>query len=222
VIRATSVGERLGSVTVQSAAAEIWFAWIGDHGGDVDRYSRDYLSTDERAHLEGYRIRDAAERYVVTRSLVRVVLSERLGMSPREIQVSHTDTGKPIVTKGVHFNVSHSGNLVLLALSDLRPVGVDVERKREVLKVRALSDRWLSPAERQDFARLREMGIADSDAFLRIWSLKEAQLKALGVGISGASRARFDTVDVRPLDDLLGVLAGQRAESDYVGAIAFA
>jgi 4'-phosphopantetheinyl transferase len=94
----------------------------------------------------------------VTRALVRSVLSERLGIAAPAIRVSRTDTGKPIVTEGVHFNVSHSGDLVLLAVSDDQPVGVDIERKRPVLKVNALTQRWLSDRERANLERLRAEG----------------------------------------------------------------
>lgn len=220
----SDVGGRLGVVAAPngSSSAEIWFAWVGDHAADVDRFSRDYLSAAETAHLSEYRSRAAAERYVVTRSLVRTVLSDRLAIPPREILVSRTDTGKPVITEGVQFNLSHSGDLILLALASERAIGVDVERRRPVTKVGALSNRWLSDQERRHFDGLRALGESDSDAFLRVWSLKEAQLKALGVGISGASTANLTGVDVVPLDGLLGQLDGPHAGSGYVGAVAFA
>jgi 4'-phosphopantetheinyl transferase len=204
--------------------ADVWFAWVGDHAGDVDRFSRDCLSPDERARLDSYRSRAAAERYVVTRSLVRMVLSDRLGVGARELQVSRTDTGKPVVSQGVHFNVSHSGDLILLALSDARSVGVDVERRREVQRVQAMTRRWLTETERAEVDRLTARGASSSEAFLRVWSLKEAGLKALGVGISGASRASLAHVQAKPLDHLLDPLAQNRDGGDagYVGAIAFA
>ena len=221
---AGDVGAFLGTVDAPSVpgSAEVWFAWVGDHARDVERYSRDYLSSTERARLIEYRGREAAERYVVTRSLVRIVLGQRLGVAPRDVEVSRTDTGKPIVAADAHFNVSHSGDLVLLALSADRPIGVDVERRRDVSRVPALSQRWLTPTERRDFERLCTNGTPESDAFLRVWSLKEAQLKALGVGIRGAASARLDAVSVLPLDHLLDSLSGPHVGSGYVGALAFA
>ena len=221
-MRATDVGQPLGVVASGDSSAELWYAWVGEHARDVDRFSGEFLSGDERAHLDGYRIREAAERYVVTRSLVRAVLGERLGVSPRDLRVSRTDTGKPVVSQGMHFNLSHSGDLILLAMSDQRPVGVDIERRREVVKVGALTRRWLSAAEKTEVARLRERGADESDAFLRVWSLKEAQLKALGVGISGAAHARLDLVAVLALDHLLEPLSQRDPSDSYVGALAFA
>lgn len=221
-VRATDVGCHLGVASSGQGSAEIWYAWVGDHAADIERFSRDLLSDQEQAHLTGYRVRDAAERYVVTRSLVRAVLGERLAMSPRSIQVSRTDTGKPVITQGLQFNVSHSGDLILMAISDECAVGVDIERKREVQRVDALLRRWLSAEEQTEYASLHHGGASASEAFLRLWSLKEARLKALGVGISGASRARLDLVEAFALDELLHRLAERHPDPGYVGAIAFA
>lgn len=221
-MRASDVGTRLGHITMAAAVAELWFAWVGDHARDVERFGRDCLSAEERALLGRYRSREAAERYVVTRSLVRIVLSDRLGIPARDLKLSRTDTGKPILTEGIHFNVSHSGDLIVLALSDQRAVGVDVERVREVHRVQAMTQRWLNEAERADMQSLIARGTTASDAFLRVWSLKEARLKALGVGISGASGAPVQSVDARPLDDLLDSLTKENGEPAYVGALAFA
>ena len=218
---ATDVGARLGVVAAGDAQAELWYAWVGDHRSDVQRFGRELLSDAERDHLAGYRFSDAAERYVVTRSLVRTVLGERLGVTPRSVAVTRTDTGKPIVTGGVHFNVSHSGDLILLAVCESRAVGVDVERKRDVPRVDALAARWLSGTEQAEMHRFQEIGAQVSEAFLRVWSLKEARIKALGVGISGASRVRLDVVEALPLDHLLGAIVAARGGPDYVGALAF-
>ena len=194
---------------------------MGDHVRHVDEFSRRYLSDEECRRLDAYRSKAAAERYVVTRSLVRIVLGQHTGEDPRAVRVSRTDTGKPMAER-VHFNVSHSGDLVLVAVSDERAIGVDVERRRPVERVQALVERWLTPDERRDLDRIRGAEGDESDAFLRVWSLKEARLKALGVGISGAARAGLEHVDAQPLDALLDSLAHRPGEAGYVGAVAFA
>ena len=216
------MGSHLGVASSRQGSAEIWYAWVGDHVPDIDRFSRELLSDQEQAHLAGYRVREAGERYVVTRSLVRAVLSERLSISPRSIQVGRTETGKPVISQGIHFNVSHSGDLILMAVSEARAVGVDVERKREVQRVDAMLRRWLSEEEQAAHASLHQGGASPSEAFLRLWSLKEARLKALGVGISGALRGPLDIVRAFPLHNLLERLGAQRLDAGYVGAIAFA
>jgi phosphopantetheinyl transferase len=218
----SAVGSRLGAVTGPDATADLWFAWVGDHVAEVDSFAERFLSPEEIGHRNAYRSRAAAERFVVTRSLVRTVLSAILDIPPRELRVSRTDLGKPIVSGGVHFNVTHSGNLVLLAVCGQRDVGVDVERRREVARVPALVARWLTLAERRDYEDMVQRGVDVSDAFLRIWSVKEARLKALGVGIAGAAGAAPRDSAVLRLDDFLDRLVDPHHQQRYVGAIAFA
>lgn len=221
-MRTSEVGARLGRVTAPTAWADVWFAWVGDHARDVERFSREYLSDEELTRLHSYRSPGAAERYVLTRALVRIVLGEHLGEMPREVLVRRTEMGKPIVSDAVHFNVSHSGELILLALCATRPIGVDVERRRDVARVQKLVERWLTESEQREMSEHSRRGASASDAFLRTWSLKEARLKALGVGISGAAGARLNTVEALSLDDLLESLPRRGDDQGYVGALAFA
>jgi phosphopantetheine--protein transferase-like protein len=223
-LRSSDVGARLGRVSAPGAWADVWFAWVGDHARDVERFSREFLSREELDRLHLYRSPGAAERYVLTRSLVRIVLGDHLGEAPRDVRVGRTEMGKPVISGAdhVHFNVSHSGELILLALCGTRPVGVDVERRREVARVQKLVERWLTDSERLEMAEHTVRGTGASEAFLRIWSLKEARLKALGVGISGAGSAALDTVEALSLDQLLETLPSRPDEPGYVGALAFA
>lgn len=215
------VGARLGRVQAGGSAADIWVARVGEHLARLDDYGRDLLSGEERRRAGGYRSRESAERYVVTRALVRAVLSEHLGVAPAVVDVRLTERGKPVLAHAPHFNVSHSGDLILLAVCETRAVGVDVERRRHVDRVGALVDRWLSAVERGDVARLQATGLEASEAFLRVWSLKEARLKALGVGIAGAGAAVLDQVEAAPLDEVLDSLP-ERESAGFVGAVAFA
>src|SRR5438093_2845083 len=220
--RTRDVGARLGSIRGPDTSAALWYACVGDHVNEVERFSREFLSDVESARVHEYRSPGSAERYVVTRSLVRLVLGAHLQIAPRDVPVRRTDTGKPVIAGGVHFNVSHSGELILFGLCQDRPIGVDVERKRDVQRVDLLVARWLDEPEQAQFARLTSQGLAASDAFLRIWSLKEARLKALGVGIAGSAGAPLHSVVVHALDDLLDNLAVAGVTADYVGAVAFA
>ena len=216
----SAVGAFAGTARSTRASADIWAARIGDHLDSLERYGRTLLSPDEQRRLAAYRSRESAERYVVTRALVRVVLAERLGTSPSMVAIRHNERGKPLLDDGLHFNVSHSGDLILLAVSGDRAVGVDVERRRDVERVGALVQRWLSAEERDQVARIAGSGLTVSEAFLRVWSLKEARLKALGVGIAGAAGAPLDQVDAVPLDEVLDPLSS--ADRGFVGAVAFA
>ena len=216
-----SVGVHVGLARSARCSADLWAARVGEHLGRLDEYGRALLSADEQARAAKYRSRDSAERYVVTRALVRDVLAARVGVGPRELDIRQTERGKPVLTGALHFNVSHSGDLILLAVSADRAVGVDVERRREVERVDALIGRWLTDTERADVERIAGSGLRRSEAFLRVWSLKEARLKALGVGIAGASGADLRQVDAVPLDEVLESIS-DGADTGFVGAVAFA
>ncbi|MEK7401010.1 MAG: 4'-phosphopantetheinyl transferase superfamily protein [Gemmatimonadota bacterium] len=215
-----NVGARLGTVRVRSGAADIWFAWVDQHADVVATLSRDVLSDAERSRLGRYRNLASAGCYVITRALVRRVLGEHLAIPPNQVTVRVTDLGKPVVSDDLHFNVSHSGDLIVMAVSAERAVGVDVERRRPVVRADALIARWLTPVEQQEVRRLTADGVNVSDAFLRVWSTKESGLKAIGVGISGATTADLTNVVAVALDDLL--TKATRDADRYVGSVAFA
>ena len=80
----------------------------------------------------------------------------------------------------LRFNLSHSGDVTLIAVARDVEVGVDVERIRPVIEMHAIARRWLG---RDD--------IADEREFFRAWTRHEAMVKALGVGLSGAAES-FD------------------------------
>ncbi|HET9455659.1 MAG TPA: 4'-phosphopantetheinyl transferase superfamily protein [Gemmatimonadaceae bacterium] len=214
------VGALIGTAGTGDSSAEIWAAWVGEHQARIDHYGSTMLSRDEQDRLARYRSRESAERYVVTRSLVRAVLAGRLGVEPRDIRIGHNARGKPMLSDQLFFNVSHSADLILMAVTGDRAVGVDVERRRDVERVQALTERWLTPEEQEDVNRITQSGLTLSEAFLRVWSLKEARLKALGVGIAGAQEARLDQVDAVPLDEVLEPYSA--AGRGFVGAVAFA
>ena len=217
-----ALGTSLGTVASPLGSAEVWYAWVEANVGIIGHLTSHVLSAGERERHSRYRSASAAAMYVISRSLVRSVLGRRLSQLPSEVPIGQTDLGKPVVAGALHFNVSHSGDLVLLALSADRAVGIDVERRRAVARVSALMERWLTNAEQRDVERRVDGGADISDAFLRVWNLKEARLKALGVGIANAAHADLESVSVLPLDSLLQQLEPGAASQGYVGAVAFA
>jgi 4'-phosphopantetheinyl transferase len=87
--------------------------------------------------------------------------------------------GKPCCDGGPEFNLSHSGDLILLALHRERPVGVDVEQLRPGLAWRPIARRVLPPEEWQ------ALEAEGAEAFLAAWCRLEARLKAQGLGLAG-------------------------------------
>lgn len=114
-------------------------------------------------------------RFVIAHAAARIIIGARIGRAPGAVRITRGRWGKPVI-EGVqqpHFSLSHSGELALLALAP-RPVGVDVELARASLDVTRLARRFFPEPERE----LVERG--GHDAFTRLWTRKEACVKAAG------------------------------------------
>jgi 4'-phosphopantetheinyl transferase len=151
----------------------------------------------------------AAERWIVARAAVRIVLGERLGLPPAEVAIATGRHGKPeLAGTPLRFNHSHSGDRALVALARGVEVGVDVER---IARRSSAIERTLTEGERAALA-----GGDRHTELLRIWCRKEALAKAIGGGLGWAPEA-FDTSrpDGHTLVDL-------ELEEGYVGALAVA
>jgi 4'-phosphopantetheinyl transferase len=152
--------------------------------------------------------------------------------APAAVPIAAGRHGKPWCGGGPEFNLSHSGDLILLAVHQQRPVGVDVERLRPGLAWRPIAQRVLPPAEWQALEALaaaaeeeaaeQEAAEAErqgAEAFLTAWCRLEARLKAEGVGLAGLENHRQ-----RPSPDEAGlhlwdvvVPAGYRAAVALAG-----
>ena len=156
------------------------------------------LSPDERSRAERLRRPSARAQFVATRAALRRILGGRIEVEPARVEFRIRPGGKPELAgagaeSGWRFNVSHTDGLYLIALARGFEVGIDVERgwTPGPGELAALVGRHFSPAERAEWESAVE---ADSmSAFLRIWTRKEAVLKASGVGLVDDLRA-VDTV----------------------------
>lgn len=156
------------------------------------------LSPAERERASRIVHPDKHVQFVATRALLRRVLAGRLGIRPEQVGLSRTPAGKPTCETliGTSFSVSHTSGLAVVALGPVPALGVDVERTVERERLTALAARMFSRAEHRQWLGCPVEQRAD--AFYRLWTRKEAYLKALGTGI-------FDSVAVHtsrvPLDE---------------------
>lgn len=144
------------------------------------------LTAAERQRLEAWRRDDDRERFLRGRAALRQLLAHQLDLAPQAVPLESGPHGKPHCPGGPAFNISHSGDLILLALHRHRPVGVDVERERPGLDWRPIAQRVLTPAQCEALER-RPAREAPA-AFLNAWCRLEAQLKARGDGLAGLGR----------------------------------
>ena len=124
--------------------------------------------------------------------LLRLLLGAYLGRPGRDVRLAPGDNGKPRLAGGPDFNLSHSGDwlAVAVAAAGAGLVGIDVEQQRILRRPRALAKRYFLPGEAAMLEGLEEPAL--SAAFLRLWTAKEAVIKAAGQTVAGhLSRVRL-------------------------------
>lgn len=163
----------------QIGTVHVWHARLGQLDGAVAALD------DEVAHAGRFRRDDDRRRFLTGRALARGVLGGYLGRPPTEISLAVTAFGKPYLRRDggpdLRFNLSHSGNLVALAVGIRDEVGIDVEAE-PLGNADGLAPIVLSRPERRSYEELPE-GLRPA-ALLRCWTRKEALLKASGAGLS--------------------------------------
>ena len=155
------------------------------------------LPAEEQARAARFRQPDDAARVVLGRTALRRVLGVRLGCSPAAVSLVPGPNGKPVLppeSPPWEFNLSHSGDWLLLALAWRRRVGIDVEAWRD-LEYATLAELAFAPEER---AALAAAPAAERAAtFFAVWTRKEALLKARGLGLGAFPLDEF-AVEPRP------------------------
>ena len=156
----------------------VWIIDLDRHRTDAARLSS-HLNEEELARAARLRFPILRSRFIVRRYAYRAILSQYLGSEPRHLRFAAGPFGKPTLSRtDIDYNSTHSDAVAMLAVTDGSAVGVDIER------IRDLGDRyeWLSADERRDVLRLAPR-YRTADA-LKLWTRKEAYVKALGVGVT--------------------------------------
>lgn len=187
--------------------------------------ARAVLSDAERKRFERVVRSPQRERLILARAALRRVLSGYLEVNPSELVFTRGRRGKPALAGngGLAFSLSHSGALVVVAVTSRPIVGVDIELLGRPVR-EGVMRRALAPGE---LARVTALeGASREEAFLRYWTAKEAYAKAVGTGLSigmagvvivdaaghpaledPEARARFTLQRFDPRPDAVGVVA---------------
>ena len=143
------------------------------------------MNEEERARWKRYRLDRPRREFALCRAALRALLCRRLGCANGDLTFEEGEHGKPsAVVRGqpasVSFNVSHSGRHGLIALAGRGRLGVDVEPRSARRNLDVLIGETLTPAEQ---SRLASVGATRRrQLFFRLWTMKEALVKALGTG----------------------------------------
>ena len=233
---------RLDPLAASPAEVEVWR--IDPTRTDLGRY-RALLGPEDDLRAEAIRSPVAREAFVATRGLLRSRLGDLLGSDPASLVFRVGPHGKPTLEAAprdsrLRFNVSHCSGCGLAAIASGRDVGVDVEIGDDRRGCDAIARRYFSSRENAELGRLDES--LRVPAFFRIWTRKEAYVKARGEGIrmgfstfdvsADAARARlietrgepeaagaWSLVALDPGEGFFGALCYGRAEGRHAGAV---
>jgi 4'-phosphopantetheinyl transferase len=159
------------------------------------------LSSDESARAERFYFPEHRQRFIAGRGSLRTILSGYLGIAPQEVQFDYEPRGKPLLASkfansGLSFNLSHSQNLALCAVSKNRQIGIDLEYIRPMSDLESLAQRFFLPREYDVVRSLPPE--QKSSVFFRYWTCKEAYLKATGEGIAQLEQVEISLTPTEP------------------------
>lgn len=164
--------------------------WRLDLGSGSSRYEKliPILSLDEIQRAKTFVFKKDYEQYLATHIIKRLILSNYLNISPKLLKFEKNQWGKPGLSKtqnsrNVQFNISHSHNLVLIAVSIEDAVGIDVEYHAKKISIESLGRIIFSPLEKSFFLSFKSQQ-KRKELFFRCWTRKEAYLKARGIGLT--------------------------------------
>lgn len=145
---------------------------------------RDSLSPDESERASRFRFDKHRNQYVLTRGTLRSLLAGYLGIPAKEISFQYSKYDKPGLAQAqdLDFNVSHTEGMAIFGFTRGHRIGVDIEHLRSDFRTDEIAERFFSFAEREALRKIPEARRHES--FFRIWTRKEAYIKALGEGLS--------------------------------------
>jgi 4'-phosphopantetheinyl transferase len=144
---------------------------------------RALLAPSERARADRFHFARDRDRYTRGRAFLRRRLAEATGRPAAALRLREAAWGKPALDgPGPEFNLSHSGPLAVLAISEAGPVGIDVERTARLGDLDRLAESCFLPEERKVLDGLGEA--ARRRRFFAFWTAKEALMKLTGQGMS--------------------------------------
>jgi 4'-phosphopantetheinyl transferase len=196
------------SLDLSSDRVDVWRVQLDGPSSTVS--SSSVLSSDELNRAQRYHFEKDRLRFVRCRSALRFLLSRYLALPPVELRFEYQPGGKPELPAQqnplqLRFNVSHSAQLALIAVSAGHRLGIDIEKERADIDVSALAERFFSTRERDGLRALPDrLRVA---AFFACWTRKESFLKATGDGLS-CPLADFSVTPHPELDPALEEIRG--------------
>jgi 4'-phosphopantetheinyl transferase len=168
---------------------DVWLAFYNEISDSrLHAEYRKLLTDEERGKEFRFYFPDDQRRYLVTRAMVRTILSRYLPVAATDWRFSNNPYGRPEIANiaredcGLYFNISHTRGLIALAVTQHRELGVDVENVRTRDVSIEIADRFFARAEVAELAAV--LPERQQDRFFEYWTFKESYIKARGMGLS--------------------------------------
>lgn len=183
--------KNLGRETLNASEhhIDVWLAYYHDIcDASLHAEYRALLTEEERGKEFRFYFPDDQRRYLVTRAMVRTVLSRYLAIDPADWRFANNQYGRPSIANlsqaecGLRFNISHTRGLIALGVTQRRELGVDVENVQTREVSLEIADRFFAQAEVAELATVPTE--RQQDRFYEYWTFKESYIKARGMGLS--------------------------------------
>lgn len=205
------------TVSPPAIARDGLHVWAIDIDAHIDRADDwfELLCPDEQQRARSRTRRPGFSRFVVGRAMLRQLLGRYLDVEPNRLAFCYNPQGKPSIESPgdcrLHFNLAHSASMAVCAVATESPVGIDLERINRRRDFDGVASRFFNEAETCVLRNLPDPQRAE--AFYRIWTQKEAYVKALGGGI--VSQIKHFDVEAAP-DQPMRLIENRtdRAEAD--------
>jgi len=171
------------SLSLAGGQVHVWRISLDQEDQLLDGFRRT-LALEELDRARRFRFERLQKHFVAGRGFLRNVLARYLSAKPEELRFTYNAYGKPALAgeESLQFNMSHSHEIALVAVTRDAAVGVDVEHIRADFASDEIARRFFSRVEVETFNSLaKEEQVA---AFFRCWTRKEAYIKAIGKGLS--------------------------------------
>jgi 4'-phosphopantetheinyl transferase len=163
----------------------IWYSTCESLADGFIASKQSLLSVEEQQQWQKFRYQIDRDRYLITRVMSREIIGQYLQVEPSAVRFRRSTSGKPALANGIYsnhleFNITHCEGLIALAVAH-NPIGIDAERKDR--KIELDVGRLVLTQTEQD--EIQEWPIEKRrNRLLQYWTMKEALVKAIGVGFS--------------------------------------
>lgn len=173
-------------LALSSGEVHVWRASLDPPAARLQQLAST-LCADELSRAERFYFQQHRQRFIAGRGLLRTILSCYLGIQPQEVEFHYGPHGKPALAEPRHgntlrFNLSHSQDLVLYAVTCDREIGIDLEQVRQISEAEQIAESFFSAQEKAVFRALPPS--KRQEAFFNCWTRKESFLKAIGDGLA--------------------------------------